>query len=130
MTKYTTYNIATHWIDGGLILCNDITSIDETVLENARFNWYDEETETETEIFQYFLTSWSESDVEYLEKTFGLLFTYSDKLDCFILCVDHWGTMWESVPCEVLSEEWAEINKDLLITDENKNPKFKKVREY
>ena len=43
---------------------------------------------------------------------------------------DHWGTMWDSVPCEVLSEEWAKINKDLLITEENKNPKMKITREY
>ena len=131
MTKniYTSYNIATHWIDGGLVLCNNIAEIDPTIWDNCRFSLYDEE-ENQVEIFQYFLTSWSESDVEYLEKTFGLLFTYSDKLDSFILCVDHWGTMWESVPCEVLDEDWAKINKDLLITDENKHPKFKKVREY
>ena len=131
MTKnnYTTYNIATHWLDGGLILCNKIWEIDETVWENNRFDSKDEEG-NQIDIYQCFLTSYSESDVEYLEKTFGLLFTYSDKLDCFVLCVDHWGTMWESVPCEVLDAEWAKINKDLLITDENKNPKFKKVREY
>jgi len=125
MTKYTTYNIATHWIDGGLVLCNDIAKIDESVLDNLRFD-----AEEDGEIYQWFITSYNESDVEYLEKTFGLLFTYSDKLDCFVLCVDHWGTMWESVPCEVLDEEWAKINKDLLITDENQHPKFKKVREY
>ncbi len=131
MTKniYTTFNIAAHWLDGGLILCNNICEIDETAWENVRFDLEDENGNP-IEIYQYFLTSLSESDVEYLEKTFGLLFTYSNKLDCFVLCVDHWGTMWESVPCEVLDAEWAKINKDLLITDENKHPKFKKVREY
>ena len=129
MTKFTTFNIATHWIDGGLVLCNNIAEIDESIWGNERFSTEDEEG-NQVEIFQYFLTSWSESDVEWLEKTFGLLFTYSDKLNCFVLCVDHWGTMWDSVPCEVLNEEWAEINKDLLITDENQHPKFKKVREY
>jgi len=127
--KYTTYNIATHWLDGGLVLCNDIAKIDESIYYNERFNSGDEE-ENQVEIYQYFLTSYSESDVEYLEKTFGLLFTYSDKLDCFVLCVDHWGTMWDSVPCEVLNDEWARFNEDLLITAENPNPKYKKVREY
>lgn len=129
MTKFTTFNIAIHWIDGGLILCNNIAEIDESVWGNERFSTEDEDG-NQVEIFQYFLTSWGESDVEWLEKTFGLLFTYSDKLNCFVLCVDHWGTMWDSVPCEVLNDEWAEINKDLLITDENQHPKFKKVREY
>ena len=127
--KYTTYNIATHWIDGGLVLCNDIGKIDPSIWENCRFPLEDEE-ENKVEIYQYFLTSWNESDVEYLEKTFSLFFTYSDKLDCFILCVDHWGTMWNGVPCEVLNDEWAEINKDLLITETNKNPVYKKIREY
>lgn len=125
MNKYTTYNIATHWIDGGLVLCNDIGKIDESIFSNERFN-----TEEDGEIYQWFLTSYSESDVEWLEKTFGLLFTYSEKLDCFVLCVDHWGTMWSSVPCEVFNDKWARFNEDLLITKENPNPKFKKVREY
>jgi len=128
--NYTTYNIATHWLDGGLVLCNNIWELDPSVWDNMRFETYDSETETETEIYQYFLTSYSESDVEFLEKTFGLLFTYSDKLDCFVLCVDHWGTMWSGVPCEVLNDEWARINKDLLITEENPNPQYKKERTY
>lgn len=127
MTKnnYTTYNIAAHWLDGGLVLCNDITKIDESVLYNFRFD-----AEEDGEIYQWYLTSYSEGDIEYLEKTFGLLFTYSEKLDCFVLCVDHWGTMWSNVPCEVLSEDWAKFNKDLLITDENKTPEMEKVRRY
>lgn len=126
---YTTYNIAAHWLDGGLVLCNNIGEIDPTIWENCRFDLEDEEG-NQIEIYQYFLTSWSVGDVEYLEKTFGLLFTYSEKLDCFILCIDHWGTMWESVPCEVLNEDWAKVNGDLIITEQNKNPKFKKESEY
>lgn len=130
--KYTTYNIATHWLDGGLVLCNEIVEIDPSIFDNMRFDFYNEEQGTETEIYQWFLTSWSESDVEYLEKTFpDLLFTYSDKLDCFVLCVDHYGTMWSSVECRVADDsDWGKYNKDLLITEENKNPKFKKIREY
>lgn len=128
MTNYTTYSIATHWLDGGLILCNDIGKIDESIWDNMR-KYYDENDEP-IEIYQYFLTSWSESDVEWLEKTFGLIFTYSDKLDCFVLCVDHWGTMWTGVSCEVLNDDWARCNPDLLITDKNPNPTFKKERTY
>lgn len=127
---FTTYNIATHWLDGGLVLCNNIGEIDLSIFDNMRFEFYNEETETEIEIFQWYLTNWTESDIEYLEKTFpDLLFTYSEKLDCFVLCVDHFGTMWNGVACEC-SEEWVEFNKDLLITEENQNPEYKKIRTY
>lgn len=60
--------------------------------------------EEENEIFQWFITNCSQSDVEYLTKTFGLLFTYSNMLDCYILCVTHFGTMWSGV-------DWETTNK-------------------
>lgn len=80
MTRQTNYYNAVHWLNNNLIMCNDIPKIDESIWGNMRFNTYDEETETYTEIFQWFLTDCSESDVEYLERSFGLLFTYSEKL--------------------------------------------------
>lgn len=46
----------------------------------------------------------TDDDVEYLEQTFGLLFTYSDLLDKYILCVDHFGTSWDYV-------EWTTTNE-------------------
>lgn len=49
------------------------------------------------EIYQWFITDCSEWDMKYLRDTFGLLFTYSDLLDCYILCVTHWGTGWDYV---------------------------------
>ena len=122
---YTTYNIATHWLDGGLVLCNNISEIDSSIWDNMKFD-FDENTD----IFQWFLTNWSRGDVDYLKETFpDLLFTYSEKLDCFVLCVDHFGTMWSGVPCEC-SEEWVKFNEDLLITEENQNPEYKKIRTY
>ena len=102
-TFYTTYSEAVNWLGNSYILCNNIPEIDQSIYENMRFSDYDEETESYTEIFQWFLTDANESDVEYLEKHFGLLFTYSDMLDCFILCVDHLGTNWNYVHCEVLT---------------------------
>lgn len=109
-TFYTDYYTATHWLGNSFILCNEIVDIDYTVNDNARFSDYDEETETYTEIYQYFLTNCSESEVEFLEKHFNLLFSYSDKLDLFVLCVDHWGTNWDSVPCEIVSGDTMLIN--------------------
>ena len=102
-TFYTTYAEAITWLRNSYILCNNIVDIDQSVYDNMRFSDYDEETDSYTEIYQWFITDCNEDDVEYLEKHFGLLFTYSDKLDCFILCVDHFGTSWDYVPCEVLT---------------------------
>lgn len=104
-TKYgTNYKVAVHWLGNNLILCNDIYKVDESVLENMRFSTYDEETGEYTEIYQWFLTDCSESDVKYLEETFGLLFTYSERLDLYVLCVDHYGTSWDYVYCETTNE--------------------------
>lgn len=53
--------------------------------------------EGEVEIYQWYVTDCSKWDMEYLRDTFGLLFTYSDLLDCYILCVTHFGTSWDYV---------------------------------
>lgn len=99
-TYNTNYGVAVNWLGNSYVLCNNITEVDETVFENCRFSLYDEETETEKEIFQWFLTDATEENVQYLEDHFGLLFSYSEKLDCFILCVDHFGTNWYYVSCD------------------------------
>lgn len=95
----TTYAIAANWLGNKLILCNDIPSIDNSVFDNVRFELYDEENDCYNEIYQWFLTDCSQSEVEYLEEHFGLQFTYSDMLGLYVLCVDHWGTSWDYVTC-------------------------------
>lgn len=72
----------------------------------------------------------SEDNKEWMQKNFpDLIFSYSDKLDLWILCVDHFGTMWKGVStttnCENAARrvdliKWthdntfsiAEVNKD------------------
>lgn len=95
---FTSYYTAVHWLHNNFVLCNNVLDIDEGLLEQLP---YDEESEEFKEIFQYYITDASESDVNYLQKAFGLEFAFSDKLDCYILLVDHWGTGWKFVPCEV-----------------------------
>ena len=104
---FISYLDAVRWSGGSYILCNSVTE-DESILENARFSWYDEE-DTCKEIYQYFITDFSESLVEWYEENFSLLFTYSNALDLFILCVDHCGTHWSGVPCEVKKQDIKEI---------------------
>lgn len=112
-TFYTDYRTAAHWGNTQLIMCNNIPEIDPSVWDNMRFDYYDEETGEYEEIFQWFITDLSEWAVEWQEKTFNLQYTYSDLLDCYILCVTHWGTSWDYVPCEVFSESWKETNPEL-----------------
>lgn len=96
----TNYKVAALWLNNSLVLCNNIAEVDPSIWENAEFETYNEETGEYKEIYQYFITDCSESDKEYLQNTFGLLFTFSDLLDCYILCVDHCGTSWDYVHCD------------------------------
>jgi hypothetical protein len=115
MTKekfYTDFATAINWLQNDFVLCNNIANIDDSIYDNANFSFFNENDDP-VEIFQYYITNASQSDIEWLQKTFdGLLFTYSDLLDCYVLCVDHFGTSWKYVPVEVISKDWQEINKD------------------
>lgn len=99
--RFTNYYVAVRAI-ANRILCN-INEIDPSVYDNVRFSLEDEEGNA-VEIYQYFLTDCEESDVRYLEKSFGLLFSYSDKLNLYVLCVDHCGTPWKGVEVQVLDD--------------------------
>ena len=123
-TYRTNYGVAVNWLNSNFILCNEIQNLDQSIFDNARFgffyytdedgNQYESESDYEgeeelnensREIFQYYLTDCSESDVEFLEETFpGLLFTYSDLLGLYVLCVDHYGTNWYYVGTETTLE--------------------------
>lgn len=103
----TSYKNAVHFLHNNLILCNDIAELDDSIFDNARFDFYDED-DNYTEIFQWYLTDCSEDDVKFLEEHFpSLLFSYSERLGLYILCVDHFGTAWSIVPCDT----------DLIIKD-------------
>lgn len=109
MTRETNYFLAAHWLNNSLVLCNQIPEIDDSIWDNMRFDLFDED-ESQIEIYQWFITDCSESDVEWLEKSFGLLFTYSDLLECYILCVDHWGTSWDYVYCPCYNDDISDDN--------------------
>lgn len=127
MTKFTTYRIATKWLNNNYILANSIAE-EDGFFDECRFDLYDE-NDNFVEIFQYYITDASLDDVEYLEKNFGLKFSYSNKLDCFILCVDHYGTGWDYVSCEI-SEDLLKINPELEYTDSCNPPMIKTSREF
>lgn len=115
---YTTYSKAVDWCGNNIVLCNNVPDIDPSIWDNFEGNYLENEgTEDERyrEIYQWYITDCSQSDVEWLIKNFDLIFTYSEKLDCYILCVDHCGTSWSYVACEVKTKEMQErIKQDKL----------------
>lgn len=110
MERKTNYWTAVNFCNNHMVICNDIPNIDSTVFDNMRFDYFDENGDA-VDIFQWFITDCTESDVKFLEKSFGLLFTKSDLLGCFILCVDHYGTSWKDVSCTCFNDD---ISDELL----------------
>lgn len=111
----TDYYTAVHWLKSAFILCNEIVENDESVIENIEYpEWTngDEAEEDRIVIFQWFLTDMNEEDKEWMQKNFpDLIFSYSDKLDLWILCVDHLGTMWKGVPTTTNCENAAKASQ-------------------
>lgn len=107
----TDYYTAVHWLGNAFILCNEIVENDESVIENIEYpEWTngDEEERDRIEIFQWFLTDMDEGDKKWMQENFpDLIFSYSDKLDLWILCVDHFGTMWKGVSTETTLDNAA-----------------------
>lgn len=100
MKKITNYRDAVHYCGNSFILCNDICKVDENFFADDRLGPWDdpEDDDYYPEIYQYYLSSCSYDDAVYLSDRFGLLFQYSPALDLWVLCVDHFGTMWSGVP--------------------------------
>lgn len=88
-----------------LVLCNNIVKIDESIYNNM------EGLEEDTEIYQFFLCNLNEYDKEYLLDC-GFVLSYSDLLDCDVLCVDHLGTAWDYVLTDVkLFDTYRELKE-------------------
>ena len=105
---YISYRNAVKYFNNSYVLCNNIQEIDESIYCNDYNIVNDGFYDSENEIFQYFISDCSQSDAEYLNKFFGIQFLFSEKLDCYILPVFHFGTSWDYVPVEVLDSEVAE----------------------
>ena len=113
MKTYIDYYSAVHWNEGSLILFNEIHEIDPD------FNEYEEMEENENgnypDIYQYFLTSWNANYVYWLKDRFPeLIIAYSDKLNMWVLCVDHYGTGWDYVwtECKLPEEVLPTFNEE------------------
>lgn len=88
-----------------LVLCNNIATIDESIYDNM------EGLEEDAEIYQFFLCNIDERNKKLLLDC-GFVLSYSDLLDCDVLCVDHFGTAWDYVLTDVkLFDTYRELKE-------------------
>lgn len=96
---YASYRTLVNYYIGDIVLCNNIASIDTSVYDNMDFDLIDEDGQ-EFDIFQYYLCNLNEWEKANAINC-GLKLSYSDMLDCDVLCVDHFGTSWDYVLTDV-----------------------------
>ena len=117
---YASYRTIVDYFIGNIVLCNNIIDIDTSVYDNMENGcWYrnrftneeatqedynnDNEDIIELEykdIYQYYLCNLSDYEKQQCLKA-GLIISYSDILECDVLCVDHFGTSWDYVLTDV-----------------------------
>ena len=99
------YKTIVDYFISDVVLCNNIANIDDSIfynMENANEN---------VEIYQYYLCNVGQWEREQCLKA-GLILSYSDMLDCDVLCVDHFGTSWDYVLTDVkLFGNYEELEK-------------------
>lgn len=78
---------------GDIVLCNNLPEIDQSVIDNLVG---DDVFDENLEIYQWYLCNLTEWEKQQCEKC-GLIISYSDLLDCDVLCVNHFGTSWDYV---------------------------------
>lgn len=106
---YASYKTIVDYFIGDLVLCNNIVNIDESVYDNMEYETENEEDYPE--IYQYFICNLSDWEKEQAKKA-GLILSYSDMLECDVLCVNHCGTSWDYVLTDVkLFDTYEELKK-------------------
>ena len=106
---YASYKTLVNYYIGDIVLCNNIVNIDESVYFNMEYETGNEEDYPE--IYQYFICNLSDWEKEQAKKA-GLILSYSDMLECDVLCVDHLGTSWDYVLTDVkLFDNYEDLQK-------------------
>ena len=95
-----------HYV-GDIVLCNNITEVDDEIWDNVdESDLIDEDGDeiNDLEIYQSYLCNVSEWARKQLKGT-GVILSYSKVLDCDVLMVQHYGTSWDYVLTDI---EWTE----------------------
>ena len=88
---------------GKIWLFNKAYELSDYDFEPVLGNIYDEETEEYKDIYQYYLIDIKSYTLELLQKANckDLIIAWSEKLEEYILCVDHFGTGWDYVLTDI-----------------------------
>ena len=84
------------------VLNNDIiskTSQNGYIWDIYNGSDYDEENDTYTEIYQFYIID--ETGVRILTEHTNEIIYYCEELDLYVWCVDHWGTSWDYVLTDI-----------------------------
>ena len=100
-----------------MILCNDITKLFYSEIDGKYTEPkieigtdYDEETDEQVDIYQYFIVdfnNWTYKLMTKYKEQFGKEFVlyYIEELNLYILGVTHWGTGWDYVLTDIEPSE-------------------------
>ncbi len=108
----TKLNFGKFMKDHDMVLCNNIGEL--FPLE------YEFEVPENFEPYQYFLTNFSENDIEYYKETYGLKFAYCEELDLYVFLNDIcFGMSFDDVALKPLKQtptmEDLDYFRDLLL---------------
>ena len=98
------------------LLCNNILDLDENLFDCLEVGSLEDENGDYKEIFQFFLVdlnSWDLESLQELEEANNddsIILFYCNKLDLYVLGVDHLGTSWDYVMTNIkLTTDLEEI---------------------
>lgn len=106
-TRFIDYKSAIRWLKNDFVKLDKIAQIDSSVWDNMMGAGENDE------IAEFYVSNCSKQEVEFLMKSFeGLIFSFSEVLEEYILCVDHWGTPWDLVAVKITNPELIETEAE------------------
>ena len=95
-----------------MILCNNIVHNFDENIEIVAGTDYDEENEENIEVYQYYIIDgwFDEDDLQKIGNELGVVY-YDNKLELYILGVEHFGTSWDYVLTDI--EPTNNINESI-----------------